>query len=135
MCWISKTLEKKIANEDIKVFKVGRVNAGEFISYYRDFKYEFNRLYRTDIFILRDLDNNTNYIFDGFHSYNSKTCRYVKSTDTGQWDVFFGSMFIDSINSDCSPVECTIPKHSEYYENEHGEIVSNQIIIKSVLEN
>lgn len=132
MCWTSKTLKKQIATEDIKVFKLGNVISGAFLSYYQLFAYDVKRLYKTDIHPV--CDNDKYYIFNGYHSYNPKTCRYVKSNFTGQWMVFFDSYFLDGFNSRCSPVECTIPKHSEYYENEFGEIVSNQIIINKIIE-
>lgn len=132
MCWSSKTLTKRIATEDIKVFKLVRVISGAFISYYQLFAYDVKRLYKTNIHSVCDHDKY--YIFDGFHSYNPKRCRCVKSTVTGQWMVFSDIVFIDGVNSYCRPVECTIPKHSEYYENAFGEIVSNQIIINKIIE-
>ena len=147
MCWSSKTLEKRIANEDIKVFKVGYERNAKLDSYYRWFLYDINRLYETAIHPERFEE--LYVITQGFHSYNRKKCSYfckikdniilhkikdiqinVRTKITGKIiDRYYGNI-IDSIKI----FECTIPKGAEYFENEDGEIVSNQIIIKKIIE-
>lgn len=132
MCWASETLKKRIATEDIKVFKVVDIIGGKLRSYYYSYRYDFNQPYRTYVKPVFYPDQPR--IFNGFHSYNPKKCKYVKDKITGEWHVKCGRIYLDTLNCDCHIVECTIPKHSEYYENEYGEIVSNQIIINKIIE-
>lgn len=139
MCWRSTKLDKQIATKNIKVFKVGYVINGKLISYYRSYSYDFNQLYETDINPIRWPGGH--YILNGFHSYDRKKCKCKKDKKTYTWDIYtFCSSSpysriipLASYSDENSIVECIIPKGSEYYENEKGEIISNQIIIKNLI--
>lgn len=136
MCWSSKILEKKIATEDIKTFKVGYERVTKLRSYYRWFIYDFNQLYETEIY--PEYSEGLYAITQGFHSYNPKKCTYERcfnEVDKNYSKVQSKTIgkLIDKYFGDTSVFECIIPKGSEYYENEDGEIVSNQIIIKKIL--
>jgi len=133
MCWVSKTLKKRIATKDIKTFKVGDVIDDQLKSYYQDFFYDFNLLYSTNV-EPDYIHPYFHYILNGFHSYNFKKCKYFKDKFTNMLSVKSSRIVIDKYYSSASVVECIVPKGTEYYENEYGEIVSNQIIINKILE-
>ena len=138
MCWSSKTLEKRIATKDIKTFKIGFIKNDRLYSYYKYFLYDFNRLYETTIH--SELLGEFYMINQGFHSYNPKKCSYfcnityrhidVQSKITGELiDRYYDNLIFIY---DIIVFKCIIPKGTVYYENEHGEIVSEAIIIKQV---
>lgn len=140
MCWRNTTLEKKIATEDVNVFKIAKKNDNDaIISLYNEFHYELNKLYNTNIWISK-LGEISTFVPDrvyigteGFHSYNIYSVEISKR---------LSCITIDTKNSfplDMIPLEknivklnCVIPKESEYYENGAGEIISNRIIVKNV---
>jgi hypothetical protein len=145
MCWAGNLTDKKIANKDIHVYKiVRRVEEGDKVTYkapFNPFYYKLGRMYRSE-FGIRSFDSFIE-INEGFHSfsedmlvrmndvnnialYNKKNggmmfCVYIKQTSA-----------ITSAFGPCgTPVimECIIPNGATYYENEFGEIVSNEIIL------
>jgi hypothetical protein len=148
MSKLVEKVEKQIAQEDIKTVKVLRDTGGEFHAYFQRFKYEFGKLYKTKLHV-----ENLGYvrIDKGFHSYNDTTVPHVK-TDGGyigtctKIDPKTCIQVTNSIGqllacyTSALPaynvvlVECTIPKGSEYWVNDDGEVVSNMIIINKVLE-
>ena len=135
MCWSSKTLEKRIATEDIKTFKVGFVKGTMLYSYYRWFHYDINRLYETTIY--PDDIERLYRIYTGFHSYSHKKCSYFCKTEDRHINVqskINGKLIDRYYDNDIMIFECTIPKGTEYYKNERGEIVSEAIIINKIIE-
>lgn len=132
MCWSTNLqLEKRTASKDIKVFKVGNIVDGQLMSYYQGFYYDFNQPYRTDV--IPTSYYGSYFIYQGFHSYNPKKCKYIKADTTGWWIVKSGRIDLDTYDSTTNIIECIVPKGAEYYQNEHGEIVSNQIIINKIM--
>lgn len=133
MCWMCSKAEKKIVEEDIKVFKIGESHGGMFYSMYKGFKYQLNKLYSINIRINKD-DDGVFVGSKGFHSYDPFIANleiYDKDVFP-RWVVYAGVRKLDVGNIGYVKAECVIPKGSEYYENENGEIISNQIIIKNV---
>lgn len=155
MCWFTYDKGRTIgivAKNDIEVYKVMVMKPLEdeelFYSAYRDFPYKKGVLYKLGsqikINILEE-DSITYYrIFRGFHSYNSQSTLLCKEHDN-----IMESLAVYSINKEkvdsylendgitsriLKKVLCVIPKGSVYFENEFGEIVSDKIIIKNVLE-
>lgn len=138
MCWVSyKKAEGKIAEEDIKVFKIGKTHEDMFCSMYTGFKYQLNQLYtsRIDIEFEFKEDRDRFVGSQGFHSYDPsivhlEICENVIS----RWSALAGQKLLDFDTGDANYVkaECVIPEGSVYYENEWGEIISSQIIIKNV---
>lgn len=110
MCWISRELDEQIATKDITVYKIVTFNTESCNSLYRNFKYQYNKLYTT-LIIIQESDYKF-YINKGFHSYINLKIIY----------------FIEDVTKGCI-AECTIPKGAIYYTNAYGEVVSNQIII------
>ena len=125
---------RKVADEDIFVYKIGYKDGNGFSPYYRDeFIYNAN-MPNEEI----KLYVNSSQVFDfrvdeGYHSY-SEEC-YVRECITDNIDIY--SPVSEKINNFDNYDEIyeqfaigkfIIPKGSEYYENEYGEIVSSQII-------
>ena len=142
MCWtidkevFDKNTKKyrKVADKDIFVYKIGYKDGNGFSPYYRDeFIYNAN-MPNEEI----KLYVNSSQVFDfrvdeGYHSY-SEEC-YVRECITDNIDIY--SPVSEKINNFDNYDEIyeqfaigkfIIPKGSEYYENEYGEIVSSQII-------
>lgn len=130
MCWISDNLIMRIADKDFTVYKllIKTVKYKFFIKrikYYApihdDFeykkgeKYSINHLY----YKMKPFGNKFYMINEGFHSFVTKYIldEYLKRNHFNNYD------FI-------TPVQCIIPKGSEYCINANGEVVSNQIIFK-----
>lgn len=153
MCWKTNNCryaEKKIAEEDIEVFKIVKLGDREpedrekvkkselnvFYSIYNGFPYRIGETYRENINLSYRLNSSlyewAGYkITHGFHSYSKNLCHicldgYIFIIRAQNFDIdwFFSDNDIVKLN-------CIIPKGSEYYENEHGEIVSNYLKIVS----
>lgn len=124
MCWKSKSeVAPKIATSDIKVYKILKVEDGELKSPCQGFKWDIGIIYKTDM-----TSNPCCEVNYGFHCMN-----YVPITDGFVWrnpnfDTLFGCLSRDKI------FEAIIPTDSMYYENEYGEIVSNQLKILKPLD-
>lgn len=158
MCWTSKTPPvEQIAEVDIPIFKVCLEEESEgVISYYRYFKYELNHIYsvrklsvvkkcRKDGHIVytqlingdgeiitishsSEIITPLEYrIYQGFHSYSSK-CKF-ENRDI-EIKVFSRNKLVGHYHySKALVVKGYIPKGAKYYENEEGEVVSEQIKI------
>lgn len=140
MCWKSK--EKKavqIAGEDIFVYKVMRrkPDSKMFRSLYYKMGYEPGKVYTACIDDPLYAKNGMT-IRKGFHSYDANKTEISKSLNF--WsinpkevnDVFLdmvGLSDFDEEYEEIMAVECIIPKGACYYENEHGEMVSDQIMV------
>lgn len=144
MCWVSSQAVKQIAEEDIKVFKIGESHRGMFCSMYKDFKYQLNQLYTSHINI--NIDGDIDIKFHdypayrfvgsrGFHSYDPSIVHLEISDNNAipRWAVYARKrrLDFDTCGAIYVKAECVIPKGSAYYENDFGEIISNQIIIKN----
>ena len=140
MCWIGYGEEQHslIAEEDIPCFKILEYvkNIG-LVSYYYEFHYNLNELYKCDFSCKYDFEYGLFRINKGFHSY-SVDC-VIDCLDEDYFRIFSksnDSLLLDLYhNDDCNYrdiyiASCIIPKGSIYNINEDGEIVSNQIIIK-----
>lgn len=66
----------------------------------------------------------TNEISEGLHAYTDK----IRALD------LLNKLLLPSMRRDKVLVRCEIPKHSWYYTNIDGEIVSDKLIVKIVLE-
>lgn len=142
MCWESNNIpEVKVAEKNIKTFKV----------MYRDLKYEelfsyfFYKLYSigkitSKIILSYEKFDSSCYIHAGYHSYdiNIKQKHYydykrgVYIVKIGNVEEYYIEPFSNIFQTLCV-VECTIPKGVEYYVNEYGEYVSEQIIVDKIL--
>lgn len=152
MCWSSKKAIAKIANEDIECFKLMLQDESNIIySFYEEFIYELNKLYKTDIELIKTNKNTYNVILQGFHSYSNKVkyeINNINFNNTVKLYIFTDKTRINLTNiyakysyllakgmpARLVIANCVIPKGSTYYINENEEIVSNQIMIKSIKE-
>ena len=127
---------RKVADKDIFVYKLGYKDGNGFSPYYRDeFIYNAN-MPNEEI----KLYVNSSQVFDfrvdeGYHSYSGE-CKYfyeiwprgkifcVETINKEKPTSFIGDYF------DKSNIigEFIIPKGTEFYENEFGDIVSSQLV-------
>ena len=153
MCWTGNLSDKKIAEDDISVYKILSRNIDlELVAPYQRIKYNLHKLYSVSEFGMRGVcfTHNEIEIREGFHSFNSKCKVWGASTVTAMVsaknmdleirgklsDLLFPTKCIIPIRGELSDLlfaaKCIIPKGSEYYENDFGEIVSNKIIIDCI---
>ena len=128
MCLLTYQKEPIILKEDKVVWKILKKNL---VSQHEEFKYILGKLYKTEIVFTDSAavydDEQEVYwvapgvrkpdvvsISEGFHSFYSE-----KYTD----------IILDRSYLQYYKYKCTIPAGSEYYEDETGLCVSNQIII------
>lgn len=135
MCWVGKCYVK-IAKRDFYVYKLGYVSDKGFNSLYQDFIYIPGVLNETvkmrplisnySIYLL--LKEQYGIIYEGYHSYRDIAMPY---SDLGLHSrtIYLGKIAENiRLNNSYSIATFIIPKGSEYYENNNGEIVSSNII-------
>ena len=135
MCWVGKC-DVKIAKRDFYVYKLGYVSDKGFNSLYQDFIYIPGVLNETvkmrplisnySIYLL--LKEQYGIIYEGYHSYRDIAMPY---SDLGLHSrtIYLGKIAENiRLNNIYSIATFIIPKGSEYYENNNGEIVSSNII-------
>ena len=129
MCWIGKC-DVKIAKRDFYVYKLGKVSDRGFKSLYQNFIYEPKEINKKVELnpIQFFLDESSYVIYEGYHSYKEITMHYSELYIDSRM-VHLGKT-VDRINLFNLYYIATfiIPKGSEYYENEDGELVSSNII-------
>lgn len=129
MCWVSyciNNMNKHIAKKDIHVYKVAmRVGCDMAIApFYRKFSYTLGVTYGK----LKSLEpvyypHDECIINEGFHSYRSFE-RLLKKGKSFKDHPYYRGLAI---------YKAVIPTGAEYYVNEKGEVVSNQLkIIESL---
>lgn len=139
MCWRGVKGNRKIAEHDIKTRKVLMYDSvrDRLTAFYHDeFVYEFGKLYKQEINEIDcDYDifvGNHIAIQEGFHSYNYQRPITKSLTETTIYSVL--ATYRTRIKTLIPTlVECTIPKGSVYYENDCNEIVSNCLVIDSII--
>ncbi len=135
MCWAGKC-DVKIAERDFYVYKLGRVSDKGFNSLYQDFLY-IPRVLNEKVemrpiiphySIYKLLKEQYGIIYEGYHSYRDIAMPY---SDLGLHSrtIYLGKIVENiRLNNSYSIATFIIPKGSEYYENNNGEIVSSNII-------
>lgn len=133
MCWVSIVVNKQVAKRDFYVYKIGTVMGTTFCSLFK------KHIYRTkdiNIPILLELKKDSTSIMTsterGYHSYKEvaleftsykKSWRpiYLGDAVRGYVDdlIFYRKLYLGTF---------IVPKGSEYYINNRGEIVSSNII-------
>ena len=133
MCWRIDKVEyeknpncyHKVAEEDVIVYKLGRIIDGKFIPYFKCFfAYTANSLNK-EVKLGRDIGLVYVSIDEGYHSYASN---YKSFNELNLMMLLDGGLL--NYKSDYEYVigKFLIPKGSEYYENDKGDIVSSQLI-------
>ena len=145
MCWkintikFSKNSDKyhKIADKNIIVYKIGDVRCDNFFSACELYKYKRKFSNKKTKLKLQELseDGKDFYTIEkGYHSY-SGDCKIIIDIMLFYSPIFITTIILkgkDEQKAGYHDNHCVgifiIPKGSEYYENEEGEIVSNQLI-------
>lgn len=144
MCWTSKYKPKlKVAKDNIPVTKIVKIIPKLDIiqAYFIDFfQYSIGEVYNSKLefpILSKDIILNDVWeINEGIHSYKSSS-KIEKISERSYYALQirdakknllqgYGPIF----NNSCDMIgimSCIIPKDSKYYENEHGEIVSDTI--------
>lgn len=137
MCYnafTEKARTKRIAGEDIKVYKIVSYIKDSVISIHKNYKYEPLKVNPTeDLRIMKTSDLDYSYIDSGYHSY--RNCRIVNYVDCLQLSYKFAiydNLLSISVSLRAVLGEFIIPKGAEYYENTN-EIVSNMIIFTGII--
>lgn len=155
MCWVGKKTGKRVATEDIRVLKVLERDecpdeGGIYHSPYQEMVYTLGSRYKTEIEERRNAFDNSDEIeiAIGFHSYDinvigiHNTCGWLAICNG--WNqfayCFYARHSIKSSVHNFEPIpmisvccEFIIPKGATYYENEFGEVVSEEIIFNKVI--
>ena len=131
MCWIGRKNTKQIAKRDFYVYKIGLVINNTFTSLFQKYIYKIKR--SNQIIPLKPVEDNCGWIKieNGYHSYKEVAIEFCQNTYLR--DIYLGDVikgFVDdlSLYSHLYLGTFIIPKDSEYYINNRGEIVSSNII-------
>lgn len=145
MCWSTyknKNKGERTAKEDMLVYKiVKKYREFGYVSYYMGMEYILDKEYSINNLKAINCPDGKTIINEGYHSYSAQECNicinhnviyvYSKNKNKLEEDHYEASI----PNSDrTAVVVCVIPKGSIYYKNEHGEIVSDHLIIKNEIE-
>lgn len=128
MCWVTyctNNMNKHIAKKDTKVYKVAMKGCtGVAIApYYRNFDYELGITYgKLESLKPTYFPHDECIINEGFHSYRSFES-LLKNLKSFKDHPYYRSLAI---------YKAVIPTGAEYYVNEKGEVVSNQLKIIDV---
>ena len=132
MCWIGTEAIQKIAEKDFYVYKIGRVVwNGIFVSYIKNFVYNPKCSNKIIPLTVQIPCRGTCVIQEGYHSYKwiafddtnpRERCLYLGNYDNALKEN------LSLYGGYCCIGTFIIPKDTEYFENEHGHIVSSDII-------
>ena len=138
MCWNTRLKEyatKRIAATNVTVFKVCYIEDGNVISLYRGFHYKLGQLYNQfDLNLFETALDGKYSVSQGFHSYNPALVKVIRKP--GEYDIKIlntsNHIYLNNFYSTkltVARVNGYIPAGSEYFENEFGEIVSNNLVL------
>ena len=132
MCWIGRKDTKQIAKRDFYVYKIGLVLDNTFISLYQKYIYRIKR--NNPIIPLKPVEDNCGMIKieDGYHSYKEVAIEFSPENSYSR-NIYLGDTvmgYVDGLEYYSHRYLGTfiVPKGSEYYINNRGEIVSSNII-------
>lgn len=135
MCYnafTEKARIKQIASKDIKVYKICTVTKHTVISYYYGCAYVPLEITHV-IGITFTEENGFTFVAGGYHSY--KNCKW-HSYSTHKYVYAIVEDTYQAFHSIMQPVviaEFIIPKGVTYYENNNGEIVSEQVMFTGII--
>ena len=119
MCLRTEQRKPQIATEDIICYKI--IHKDMTSLFHKEFKWEFGKVYHTEMTTTRSFFLMNTMVEQGFHSYS--TLKEVK-------DAYYSSI------DPCIAVKCTIPKDTLYYTGRHGlrkGYASEKIIINEII--
>lgn len=131
MCWIGRKNTKQVAKRDFYVYKIGVVLGNTFVSLFQKHIYRIKK--SNPIIPLKPVKDNYEIIEikAGYHSYKEVVIEFNQNPYLR--DIYLGDAikgFVDDLRLYSHLYLCTfiVPKGSEYYINNRGEIVSSNII-------
>lgn len=131
MCQIGRKNTKQVTKRDFYVYKIGLVINNTFTSLFQKYIYKIKK--SNQIILLKPVEDNCGWIKieDGYHSYKEVAIEFCQNPYLK--DIYLGDVikgFVDylSLYSHLYLGTFIIPKDSEYYINNRGEIVSSNII-------
>lgn len=152
MCFLGDNFiaTPKVAKEDINVYKIVYAKNDTVISAYMfKFHWTMGKVYHTDMrtFVDKNIEIEVFrriMVDEGFHSFSEdKTTvnayrnfygedmvavdKNINDLDKARLDWYRLTTMIDGVQYRIALMKCIIPKGSDYFENRHGEIVSNTI--------
>ena len=153
MCWQSTILNKQIAAECVPVVKVCELyypfavlysgGAVFYKSPYHSFVYSFSPAEKVNLVVNTHkgskefLSGKTYYTIEaGYHCYNPEINMLFKREPSGYEGyelltiIYNGIEIGKYVGRSLVYVDMLIPKGSEYYENEYGEIVASSLKVK-----
>ena len=129
MCLLTYQKEPIILKEDKVVWKLMRQTEEGVCSVFRKFIWNLGTLYKEEINIGNDTEC-FDYLQEDMYRKNPRTLKKgVISIDKGFHAFYDKDYAYRSLNCYYDIYECIIPAGSEYYQDETGLCVSNQIII------
>lgn len=132
MCWVGNNTDiKKIAERDFYVYKIGRVISDAiFVSDIRGYSYVPKYPNRIVPLVPYSLCVDSYIVDRGYHSYKwvalDNTYPNERCLCLGNYNPALKENI--SLYKGCCIATFIIPKGTEYFENEHGHIVSSEII-------
>ena len=144
MCWIGLLENRRIATEDIPIYKIMIKGNGCFSSYFWHSKYIKNEIRQSPIIIDNEFEGKEKEIKVNvaLHSYSIEhtfiekaykedpkfdnyTCIYIRDSSNKNTLEFYDDDHLIVVKG-------YIPKDSVYYINNRGEIVSNQLVMTKI---
>ena len=119
MCLRTYQSKPQIATKDIICYKI--IHKDMTSLFHKEFKWEFGKVYETEMTTTHNCFFMHIMVEQGFHSYST-----LKSTREGYY----------SSSEPCIAVKCTIPQGSEYYTGNHGVrdgYTSDRIILNEII--
>lgn len=126
MCWNGYSGQKKVAEKDIEVYKIGRVQDNKFICEFRHFSYEKGGP-NEELVLRENRWMGSISINEGYHSYKRVSIQFNSLSGTIKF--IYRGYVVHPYRDDLYDLATfIIPKGSIYYENIKGEIVSSNIM-------
>ena len=126
MCWNGHSEQKKVAEKDIEVYKIGRVQDNRFICEFRNFSYK--KGVPNEELVLKEICwMGSISINEGYHSYKRVSIRFNSLSGKIKY-IYRGYKIQPYLDGLYDLATFIIPKGSIYYENLDGEIVSSNIV-------
>ena len=126
MCWNGHSEQKKVAEKDIEVYKIGRVQDNRFICEFRNFSYK--KGVPNEELVLKEICwMGSISINEGYHSYKRVSIRFNSLSGKVKY-IYRGYIIQPYLDDSYDLATFIIPKGSIYYENFDGEIVSSNIV-------
>jgi len=119
MCLRTEQRKPQIATKDIICYKI--IHKDMTSLFHKEFKWEFGKVYHTEMTTTRSSFSMNTMVEQGFHSYST-----LNATREGYY----------SSPEPCIAVKCTIPQGSEYYTGNHGVrdgYASDKIILNEII--